>query len=132
MTEKEMKKLSRAELLELLLVQTQETELLREKLKKAESMLSDRNLRIQKAGDLAQAVLELNGVMAAAQAAAQQYLDNIEAMEKETRLKCEKMLADARSEAERIRQDGPAAAEEGDSAGELIAEIYDLLDDIIQ
>lgn len=129
MTEKEMKKLSRAELLELLLVQTKETERLRQKLQKAESMLSDRYLRIRKAGDLAQAVIDLNGVMTAAQAAAQQYLDNIEAMEKETRLKCEKMLADARRDAERIRREGPAAEKEESAESELIAQIHDLLND---
>lgn len=34
----------------------------------------------------------MNGVMEAAQAAAQQYLDNIAAMEQETRHKCDMML----------------------------------------
>jgi len=43
-------------------------------------------------------------VMEAAQAAAQQYLDNIAQMERETAERCEKMLSDARQEAERILQ----------------------------
>lgn len=126
MTEKELKKLNRAELLELLLIQTKETERLRRKLAQAESMLSERNLRIQNAGSLAQAVVELNGVMEAAQAAAQQYLDNIAEMEAQTKVKCEKILAAARAEAARIRKDAPAAADADD---ELITEIYGLLDD---
>ena len=84
MTEKELKHLSRAELLELLLLQTKETERLMKKLEKADRMLSDRYLQVEKAGDLAHAVLEVNGIMEAAQAAAQQYLDNIIRMEQET------------------------------------------------
>ena len=96
MTEKELKKLSRAELLELLLIQTRETERLTRQLEKAEKMLTDRQLRLDKAGDIAQAALAINGVMEAAQAAARQYLDNIARMEEETRLRCEKLLEDAR------------------------------------
>jgi len=87
MTEKELKRLSRAELLELLLIQTRETEQLRRKLEKAEAALADRQLRLSNAGDLAQAVLSINGVMEAAQAAAQQYLDNIIQMEQEARIR---------------------------------------------
>lgn len=103
MKDKKLRRMNRHELLELLLVQTQETERLQEQLEKAEAMLSERNLHIQEAGDLAQAVLVINGVMEAAQASAQQYLDNIIAMEEETRIKCEKLISDAQKEAERIR-----------------------------
>ena len=45
-------------------------------------------MQVAEAGNLAEAVLAVNGVMEAAQAAAQQYLDNIAAMEQETRHKC--------------------------------------------
>lgn len=127
MTEKELKRLSRTELLELLLAQTKETERLQKKLEKAEILLSDRYLQVQKAGDLAHAVLEINGVMDSAQAAAQQYLDNIRRMEHETKQRCEKMLADARKEAEQHRREvlEPACQPEQD----LIGEIYALLDE---
>lgn len=108
MTEKQLKKLSRAELLELLLAQTKEVENLREKLIKAEALLSDRHIRVLEAGDLAHAVLAVNGVMEAAQAAAQQYLDNMTTMEQETRRKCDQMLEEARREATRIRENALA------------------------
>lgn len=104
MTDKELKRLSRAELLELLLVQTREAERLREKLDKTESMLGSRYVRFVTVGDLAHAVLEVNGVMEAAQAAAKQYLDNIVLLEAETKEKCEKMLEEAREEAAQIRR----------------------------
>lgn len=129
MNEKELRRLSRAELLELLLEQTKEAERLRANLIKAEEMLSDRELRMDNAGDIAHAALEINGVMEAAQAAAQQYLDNIARMERETKLRCEKMLMDARQAAEQILQDGKKAAEASPSDQELISAVYALLDD---
>ena len=111
MKEKKLKRLNRGELLELLLAQTQENEQLQERLKKAEQQLAERYLKVEEAGDLAHAVLELNGVMEAAQEAARQYLDNIKAMEEATRIKCEQMLDQARQEADRIRL-GEVAPEE--------------------
>lgn len=100
---KELKRLNRAELLELLLTQTRETERLQKELEDTKARLNDRNLRIQETGDLAQAVLSLNGVMEAAQAAANQYLENIQAMERETKEKCQQLLRQAREEAEKIK-----------------------------
>lgn len=118
MKEKELKRLSRADLLEMLLAQTQESERLRAELEEAQARLADRDLKVEKAGDLAQAALAVNGVMEAAQAAAKQYLDsiarmqrdiaetkdNMERMEQETQQRCEKLLADARKQADRIKR----------------------------
>lgn len=101
MTDKELKRLSRSELLELLLVQTRERERLEKELEEARKMLEDRQLRIDKAGDLAHAALEINGVMEAAQAAARQYLENIERMERQTRQRCDEMLIKAAMEAQK-------------------------------
>ena len=98
MKEKSLKRLSRAELLELLLEQTRQTELLQEKLQKAEELLNQKYLKVQQAGDLAHAVLAINNVMEAAQNAAQQYLENIAAMEAETKARCEQMLRQAELE----------------------------------
>ena len=114
MTQKELKKLSRAELLELLLVQTKEVERLREELAQVRAEMEQRRIRINQAGDLAQAVLTVNGVMEAAQAAAAQYLENIEAMERETRIKCEELLREAMLQAERLRAD-PEVTNTGDN-----------------
>ena len=127
MTEKDLKWLNRSELLELLLVQTQETERLKSDLEAARAQLAERELRLEKAGDLAQAALAVNGVMEAAQAAAQQYLDNIARMERETAEKCEKMLLRARQELDRARKlSGADVPEISDQ--ELIGQIRQLLD----
>lgn len=83
MVEKKLKHLSRAELLELLVLQTKENERLQERIKELEGQLADRQIRINNAGNLAQAVLEVNRVIEAAQIAADQYLENAKRMEQE-------------------------------------------------
>ena len=103
MKEKSLKRLSRAELLELLLEQTRQTEMLQEKLAKAEELLNQKYLKVQEAGDLAHAVLAVNNVMEAAQNAAQQYLENIAAMESETKARCEELLRQAEEDAARLQ-----------------------------
>ena len=92
MNEKDLRKLSREELLKLLLIQTKEVERLRHELELAQTELADRRVRINNFGNLAEAVMEINGVMAAAQSAANQYLESIMAMEEETRMRCVQML----------------------------------------
>lgn len=77
MTERELRKMSRTELLELLLDERRENEVLREKLKKALTALSDRQIALTEAGSIAEAALRINGVFEAAQAAADQYLENV-------------------------------------------------------
>jgi len=115
MTEKELKRLSRAELLELLLLRTRETELLTERLEAAERQLADREIKLEQAGDIAQAALEINGVMEAAQAAARQYLENIQRMERNTRERCEQMEKETRERCERLRREARAEAAQNGS-----------------
>lgn len=77
MTDKELKRLSRAELLEMLLAQIEENEELNRRLQETQKALEDRRLEVQKAGTMAEAALRLNGVFDAADRAARQYLENI-------------------------------------------------------
>ena len=100
MREKKLNRLSRAELLELLLAQTEKTEQLQRELEQTRKQLEDRNLKLSKAGDLAQAALAVNGVFEAAQEAARQYLENIAAMEEQTRLRCQQMIREAGQKAD--------------------------------
>lgn len=108
MTDRELKKLSRADLLELLLEQMKENEKLNAQLEEAWGQLADRKIELENAGSIAEASLRLNGVFQAAQDACAQYIENIEQlntrqeqvcaqMERETREKCDRMLADAES-----------------------------------
>ena len=98
--DKELRRLSRAELLEMLIAQVKENEGLRQQLAKANEELESRAVTFQEAGSLAEAVLRLNDVFAAADAAAQQYLENIkeksgfcQEMEERTKRRCADMVA---------------------------------------
>lgn len=75
MTEKELKKLNRYQLLELLILQTERADKLQAKLDEKEQALKDRDLRLSELGSVAEASLQLSGVFQAAQDAADMYLD---------------------------------------------------------
>ena len=78
MTDKEFKRLSRSQLIDIIYqLQLKQEELTadNEKLSKA---LADKRLRVSKAGSIAEAALEIHDVMQAAQDAADHYLEEIE------------------------------------------------------
>lgn len=107
MTERDLRKLNRTDLLELLLQQSHEMEQLREELEDAKYQLSRREIVMSQTGSIAEAALQLNGVFSAAEKACAQYMESIKnlsghqeelcrEMEEQTRQKCEKMLAEAK------------------------------------
>ncbi len=77
MTDKELKKLNKAELLELLSIQSAENERLKRQLEEVQEKLQERTIRIERAGSIAEAALRVNEVFEAAQKAADQYLYNV-------------------------------------------------------
>lgn len=77
MDSRELKKLSRGDLLEMLIEQMKENDRLKAELVQKDKQLADRRIEIENAGSIAQAALKLNGVFEEAQAAADQYLENI-------------------------------------------------------
>ena len=85
MTDKELRRLSRRELLEMLVTATEENERLRGELAQARAELESRRILLDKSGSMAEAALRLNGVFEAADRAAQQYLENIRRMAEESR-----------------------------------------------
>jgi cell division septum initiation protein DivIVA len=109
LTEKELKKLNRYQLLEMLLIQTQRADSLQKQLEEAQSQLDDREIRMTVMGSLAEASLQLSGVFEAAQNAADLYMRNVEKkaalIEAEAQQKAELILAEARRNARKILQD---------------------------
>lgn len=81
--QKDIKKMSRRDLLELLVLQSKKNDELQEKLNKANELLTSKKIIISEAGSIAEASLKLNKIFEIAQAAADQYLENIKTMEKE-------------------------------------------------
>ena len=82
MTDQELKKLRRSDLLELLIAQGKENEQLRARLAQAEAQLAERKVLLTKAGSIAEASLQLNGVFEAAQAAARAAAENLDEYER--------------------------------------------------
>lgn len=83
MTERELKHLSRSELLELLVVQMEENEKLKKHIVKMQTQLNDRRLIMERAGSIAEAAMQLSGIFDTAQKAADHYLENIKRLEAE-------------------------------------------------
>lgn len=77
MTDKELRRLSRRELLQMLLEQTSEVERLQAELDKTRAELNDRAIMLESCGNIAEASLKINRVFEAAQQAAEQYLANV-------------------------------------------------------
>ena len=102
MTDKELKRMSRAELLQMLITQVEENQSLQARLEAAETQLKDRSLAVSETGTLAEAALSLNGVFQAADAAAQQYLDNIRQMQERQELLYQEAEDEAKRNADAI------------------------------
>ena len=77
MADVDLKKLDRAELLELLIAVSKENEELRRRIEEQDKLLADRSIAISNSGSIAEAALQLSGIFDAAQAAADQYLENV-------------------------------------------------------
>lgn len=118
MKEHELKKLNRAELLELLIAQMKENERLAGENEKLRTSLEDRRLELREAGSIAEAALKVNRVFEAAEAAAAQYLENIrrlsdgasaaereEPILREARERASEIVAQAKKDAQRIRDE---------------------------
>ena len=102
MTEKELRRLSRADLLEMLLDQSLELQSVREKLETAEAALASRAIELDNAGSIAEASLRLNGVFEAAQAACDQYAENMRLLNERSEMICRRREQESREQAEKL------------------------------
>ena len=107
MTERQLRRASRLDLLKLLLEQRKENEALRQQISQMGEQLQQRQIAIDQSGTLAEAALKLSGIFDAAETACQYYAENIRTlsgrqeeicrkMEQETREKCDRMLEQAK------------------------------------
>lgn len=118
MNKKELKKVSRAELLEMLLEQRRRADALEAEVEGLKGQLEERTITIENAGSIAEASLALNDIFSEAQQAADVYLDNVRKLaaaqkdriakedsdaiarqsrlEMETKMRCEQMIEEAK------------------------------------
>lgn len=99
MTEKELRMLKRAELLEIMVEQSKKIDELEAEIEYLKEKLNSRKILIEEAGSIAEASLRLNEVFEAVQKAADQYLDNVKYQarlrEQKRMIKKERQLAGA-------------------------------------
>lgn len=116
MTDQELRKLNRQDLLRLLLETERENERLRKELEDAKQQLESRKVIVSEAGNLAEASLKLSGVFEDAQRAADIYVQNAQQVSQEqerkakeamlaTERSCRKMEEACRAECERQREE---------------------------
>ena len=134
MTDKELKRLSRPELLEMLIAQMEENKTLQEQLETAQAQLQDRRILIDNAGSIAEAALQVSGVFDAAQTAAQEYLDNIQRLYGEQDSICQRIVAEAQQKADSILSEADAYsqrthAEADDYRNQVIQWAHTLIQD---
>lgn len=111
MTDKEFKRLNRSQLIEIIYQFQIKLEELTQENQLLQTALDDKRLRITRAGNIAEAALEVNNVMQAAQNAAQQYLDEIQVLYSEIDNECQNIRAKANTEADAIIQRAKEDAE---------------------
>ena len=102
MTDKEFKRLSRAQLIDIIYQLQLQNDKLNEEKQALAGELADKRLRLHSAGNIAEAAMEIHNVMQAAQDAAAHYLEEIRIMRDETEEKCRHLLEKAQSDADRI------------------------------
>ena len=77
MTDRELRKMSRLDLLEVLLTQSREIETLKSEIEVLNRKIDDRDIVMSHSGSIAEASLVINNVFEAAQKAADQYVNSV-------------------------------------------------------
>ena len=98
MDDKKIRKISKRELLEILLEQAKKIEELEKELEKTTKKLETKKMIIEEAGTFADASAKLNGLFETAEVTANQYLLNVKE-------KCKKIENDTKKECQKIKED---------------------------
>lgn len=102
MTDKEFKRLSRAQLIDIIYQFQLQVDKLTEENMEMERELKDKRLRLSNAGNIADAALQINDCFKCAQNAAEQYLNEIRIIREEAEDERQRILEQARAEASKI------------------------------
>lgn len=105
MTERELRKLRRGELAEMLKTQIRENEELKAQIMTLVDQVNNRKLMLNEAGSIAEAALEVNKVVEAAQKAGDQYLENLVRLNEEREKECNRIRQEAESECQKLREE---------------------------
>ena len=95
MIRKELKRLSRRELVDIIYQMKKNEQQLQEEIAALQEALQDKRIRLSVAGSIADAAVSIANVFSAAQTAADMYLQEIAYMKEETRKECSKLMEEA-------------------------------------
>lgn len=99
---KDLKRLNRKELVDVIYQLKKSEEELQEKVTSLEQALMDKHVRISVAGSIAEAATDITQIFAVAQRTADLYVQEVALMKAEAEKECAQILADAKMEAARI------------------------------
>lgn len=100
MTEKELRKLTRYQLLELLILQTERADKLQQELEALRKKQEEQDIRSTVVGSIAEEAMQLSGIFEAAQKAADQYVEAV-------KQKADALLAQIREQAAEAEKPQP-------------------------
>lgn len=106
MADKELRHLSRKELIEIIYEYQKREVQFQDAVDTLTGKLKKRELQMKEAGSIANAALSINAVFEAAQAAADQYLASVKALDSENDSRTQQMLTEAQEQADSIVQKG--------------------------
>ena len=104
MVSKELKKLSRRELVDIIYQMKKNEQQLQEEVAALQEALQEKRIRIEDAGSVADAALSITDVLGAAQKTADLYLHEIACMKADTEKECARMLEKIKTLEEKIHE----------------------------
>ena len=106
MISKELKRLSRRELVDIIYQLKKNEQKMQEEIESLKNELEDKRIRISTAGSIADAAMSVTNVFSTAQMTADLYLREISYMKENTEKECEKKIEDAEKKVKKILADG--------------------------
>jgi hypothetical protein len=99
MVSKELRKLNRRELIDIIYQMKKNEQQMQEQIAALQAELEEKRFRLSQAGSIAEAALAVTNVFSAAQEAADVYLRQIASMKEETEIECKKIQEQAQKDA---------------------------------
>ena len=106
MISKEMNKLSRRELVDIIYQMKKNEQQMQEEITVLQKTLQDKRIRLSEAGSIAEAALDITKMFSVAQNTADLYLHEIACMKADAENECKKMIEDAKKQAKDILSHG--------------------------
>ena len=125
MTDKEFKRLTRSQLIDIIYELQLKEASLSEENRKLKAEVEDKRIRMSQVGNIAEASLAVYNVMQSAQEAADRYVEEIRQLQTETKEACRQALDKAREEAVAIIEQATKSRSVYDLAVESILKEYE-------